>query len=322
MKRCLSIFIIWLIALSSIFVLQQKSFALTPTFELYDQTSYPLITNINIPSRPTEKNETISMNVSDVSGVKSAVVVIKNSSGVEVGREAMNNITGSSYAISIDVTDYPYDIYYVSFIVKDGLYNSNTDADPDPYKNIGTFSFMDCTPDWNCTAWSECLGSMQTRTCTDLNDCGLNIGKPTESQSCACPTKNGATICVGVIFGISGGADSPIDSFTISPNDTTAGTQITLTATSSTLPDGEVITFLDETSSIIIGRAVISSDSAVILYKPAFSGIHVISAIYAGSELKGLPAGIETKNLTLTGICPTKNGATICVEISESSTAP
>jgi len=42
-----------------------------------------------------------------------------------------------------------------------------------------------CISNWNCTAWSECANSQQTRTCTDLNNCGINTGKPAESQTCS-----------------------------------------------------------------------------------------------------------------------------------------
>lgn len=43
----------------------------------------------------------------------------------------------------------------------------------------------DCTPDWQCSAWSECSqAGTQTRTCTDKNDCGVTTNKPSESQSC------------------------------------------------------------------------------------------------------------------------------------------
>ena len=42
-----------------------------------------------------------------------------------------------------------------------------------------------CTPNWNCDSWSECSSSeIQTRICTDFNNCGINSGKPQTSQSC------------------------------------------------------------------------------------------------------------------------------------------
>ncbi len=41
-----------------------------------------------------------------------------------------------------------------------------------------------CIQNWNCSGWSSCLSNSQTRTCSDLNNCGNNTGKPSESQSC------------------------------------------------------------------------------------------------------------------------------------------
>ncbi len=48
-----------------------------------------------------------------------------------------------------------------------------------------------CTSNWQCSDWnpSTCPSSrQQTRTCTDGNNCGVNTGKPAETQSCIPPT--------------------------------------------------------------------------------------------------------------------------------------
>ena len=49
-----------------------------------------------------------------------------------------------------------------------------------------------CTPNWSCGDWSQCVNGKQTRTCTDLNNCGNISSKPVEIQSCniniVCPT--------------------------------------------------------------------------------------------------------------------------------------
>jgi hypothetical protein len=45
-----------------------------------------------------------------------------------------------------------------------------------------------CASNWQCRAWSECsLQGTQTRTCTDLNNCGVVAGKPIETQTCTPP---------------------------------------------------------------------------------------------------------------------------------------
>jgi hypothetical protein len=41
-----------------------------------------------------------------------------------------------------------------------------------------------CTEDWQCTPWGDCIGGQQTRTCTDLNNCGTTNNKPPETQTC------------------------------------------------------------------------------------------------------------------------------------------
>ncbi len=43
-----------------------------------------------------------------------------------------------------------------------------------------------CTESWSCSEWSECINRTQTRTCTDINNCGTEINKPAESQDCNC----------------------------------------------------------------------------------------------------------------------------------------
>lgn len=42
-----------------------------------------------------------------------------------------------------------------------------------------------CTPNWQCSSWSACLGSLHTRTCTDSNNCGTTIGRPPLDESCS-----------------------------------------------------------------------------------------------------------------------------------------
>ena len=42
-----------------------------------------------------------------------------------------------------------------------------------------------CTESWTCTDWSACQNGIQTRICTDTNNCGTTVNKPSESQSCS-----------------------------------------------------------------------------------------------------------------------------------------
>lgn len=41
-----------------------------------------------------------------------------------------------------------------------------------------------CNTNWVCTNWSVCSGLNQIRTCSDLNNCGTNIGSPINIRSC------------------------------------------------------------------------------------------------------------------------------------------
>jgi len=51
-----------------------------------------------------------------------------------------------------------------------------------------------CVEDWQCTEWSSCSNNVQSRTCTDLNNCGTTTNKPAETQAC---TSNIPTILCG-----------------------------------------------------------------------------------------------------------------------------
>jgi uncharacterized Zn-binding protein involved in type VI secretion len=54
---------------------------------------------------------------------------------------------------------------------------------------------VECVPNWQCTSWSECgSDGKQTRTCSDLNNCGTISGKPAETQSCTPPKPKYFTI--------------------------------------------------------------------------------------------------------------------------------
>lgn len=49
-----------------------------------------------------------------------------------------------------------------------------------------------CTPSWQCTAWSTCASSTQTRTCIDTNVCGA--ANRIESQACTSGTTQSCLI--------------------------------------------------------------------------------------------------------------------------------
>ena len=51
-----------------------------------------------------------------------------------------------------------------------------------------------CIENWSCMDWSACEGGVQTRTCTDLNNCGTEESKPPESQLCTVEPVTGPNV--------------------------------------------------------------------------------------------------------------------------------
>lgn len=48
----------------------------------------------------------------------------------------------------------------------------------------GTYTAPPCTPDWECSPWSQCINDTQTRTCTDVDNCDTEEGMPALQQAC------------------------------------------------------------------------------------------------------------------------------------------
>jgi hypothetical protein len=45
----------------------------------------------------------------------------------------------------------------------------------------------ECIESWSCEAWSQCIGSSQSRVCTDQNSCGTAKRMPATQQKCSSP---------------------------------------------------------------------------------------------------------------------------------------
>ena len=67
-----------------------------------------------------------------------------------------------------------------------------------------------CTPNWDCSAWSNPENSCGTRTCTDLNSCGTSSGKPAESLACPVPGANANPLISSFILPSTANADSTV----------------------------------------------------------------------------------------------------------------
>ncbi|MEK6876691.1 MAG: CARDB domain-containing protein, partial [Nanoarchaeota archaeon] len=46
-----------------------------------------------------------------------------------------------------------------------------------------------CLESWHCNEWSECINNLQTRICSDINNCGTMISKPSEAKLCTTEEK-------------------------------------------------------------------------------------------------------------------------------------
>jgi hypothetical protein len=54
----------------------------------------------------------------------------------------------------------------------------------DPLNFSGGIYLSSCTPNWQSGSWSTCVSGIQNRSVTDLNNCGIMDGQPSNSQSC------------------------------------------------------------------------------------------------------------------------------------------
>jgi len=52
------------------------------------------------------------------------------------------------------------------------------------YQSCSQDCVAPCTPSWTCSGWSECSNGVRSRSCSDINNCGFNQGRPPETSSC------------------------------------------------------------------------------------------------------------------------------------------
>lgn len=70
----------------------------------------------------------------------------------------------------------------IPFDSQGGAYNITAIPTPPPAPTPISIS---CTPNWQTDPWGICADGQQTRTVTDLNNCGVIIDEPDTIQSCA-----------------------------------------------------------------------------------------------------------------------------------------
>ncbi len=47
---------------------------------------------------------------------------------------------------------------------------------------------VSCTPNWNCTAWTQCTNNQRTRICRDISACNTTISRPMLAENCSSQT--------------------------------------------------------------------------------------------------------------------------------------
>ncbi len=83
---------------------------------------------------------------------------------------------------------------FIITLTTDRYYYSIRCADHGSRENISEpVNFAVCNENWNCTEWTTCSDSQQTRTCTDQNSCGTTYNKPSTSQTCTSSSTGGTS---------------------------------------------------------------------------------------------------------------------------------
>jgi hypothetical protein len=122
----------------------------------------------------TQGTNRILWSSSGVNNIKIQLI----SSGGTVFDVAESNGTLNQYIWRVGKNITPADNYRIKIIDQSDPYVSAISD------NFSIISSSVCKPNWSCTDWSVCSGGIQTKTCTDLNNCEVNTDKPAESQFC------------------------------------------------------------------------------------------------------------------------------------------
>ena len=109
-----------------------------------------------------------------------------------------------------------------------------------------------CTPNWQCSNWSGCVGSTQTRVCTDTNSCENITSKPNETQACQQGDQSGISLSFdksGLVFNVEPGADLVSDTFTVTNTGNTTFTNVQVAKIMNTLDEDDDSFVFDVTST-------------------------------------------------------------------------
>jgi hypothetical protein len=71
---------------------------------------------------------------------------------------------------------------------------SGTTGNTTGNQTIGGTTQQGCQETWTCSEWGECANGVQTRTCTDANNCGTRNNEPFSSQPCTAEERKEAEV--------------------------------------------------------------------------------------------------------------------------------
>lgn len=108
--------------------------------------------------------------------------------GGDLGGETCSSYLGSSYSGSLSC--YSSCTFNPTSCV-DNSENTDSNTNNGGGSHGGGASSSKCVENWNCTSWSVCSDSEQTRKCTDSKKCGTTTLKPVESRECTVEGKSG-----------------------------------------------------------------------------------------------------------------------------------
>jgi len=172
----------------------------------FDEPSEP--TNLEVTSSGTNIILTwdLATDVPDCSGIenyniyKDGNLIATASSDTLIFTD--DNVDYGTYSYSVNAVDKVAHLgglaikndVVLSEPTTDGGDSSDTDDSPSSGSTTvsggsGGSSYV-CYEEWECSEWSACVNEIQTRTCTDLANCGTSNSKPVISEAC---TVNGGS---------------------------------------------------------------------------------------------------------------------------------
>ncbi len=124
----------------------------------------------------------VKINASDLGTLDTISLKLYNSTGL------IQTKTSTTSPFSYNFTNLPYETYRIDADANDSFGQaSSTPRRTIMLDALPNNTLPDCTPNWNCTAWSnDCLLDEveKERTCTDENSCNNNTNKPYEIYMC------------------------------------------------------------------------------------------------------------------------------------------